>query len=107
VRILTTCREPEWESASRHLRGQIEKWNGACEIRVLAAENGDALSLNDTWIITKSEALICHDSLEAIGQRTCVFDSYHDGIFAAQSDFAELWQARGKNGQHLKQLMVR
>jgi len=107
VRILTTCREPEWESASRHLRGQIEKWNGECEIRVLAAENGDALSLSDTWIITNSEALICHDSLEAIGQRTCVFDSYHDGAFAAQSDFAELWQARGKNGQHLKLLMVR
>jgi hypothetical protein len=107
VRILTTCQGAEWGSASEHLRKQIEKWSGACEIRVIATETGDPLSFNDAWIITESEALICHESLELIGQRTCVFEAYPDGVFAAQSQFAELWQGKGKNGQRLKLLMVR
>jgi hypothetical protein len=107
VRILTTCQEAEWGSASTHLRKQTETWNGVCDIRVVATENGDSLPFNDVWVITKSEALISHEPLESMGQRTCVFDTYADGVFAAQSAFAELWQAKGKQGQRLKLLMVR
>jgi GTPase SAR1 family protein len=107
VRILTTCPESVWSTASEQLRKQTADWNGSCEIRIVAAENGDQLPLNCAWIITKSEALICRNPLGSIGRSTCVFECHPDGIFTAQNEFAELWQGKGKHGQHLKLLMVR
>jgi GTPase SAR1 family protein len=107
VRILTTCAESAWASASEQLRKQTKDWNGTCEIRVLAKENGDPLPWNSAWLLTKSEALICRESLESMGRDTCIFELYPDGIFAAQSVFAEHWQGKEKNGQQLKFLIVR
>jgi hypothetical protein len=107
VRILTTCSESAWASASEQLRNQTKDWNGSCEIRVVANENGDPLPLDCAWIVTKSEALICRESLESMGRSTCMFEGHPDGIFAAQSVFAENWQGNGKYGKRLKFLMVR
>lgn len=107
VRILTSCPESAWAAAGEQLRKHTKEWNGSCEIRVVADEKGDPLPLNGAWIVTKSEALISRDSLESIGRSTCVFQTHPDGIFAAQNEFAGLWQGKGKHGQHLNLLMVR
>jgi molecular chaperone DnaK (HSP70) len=72
-------------------------WQGKLSALMVAMADGSRVPLRSSLVISEGAAFETEGSLGLVGEKSCQFRDYPDGLLAAERFFAELWE--GKSSQ--------